>query len=256
MKKENQFVLKNLIVLISVIILTSANPLSAQEKEWKFTAAPYVLLPYMSGDIQMRDLPVVEVDATAGDIFSNLDFGAMFYFEANNNNWAFSFDGLYMNLGADGEMPLTRRAVDVDLKQYAVTFNALKRITPWAELGVGGRFNSIKAGLGIASGEILPGRNPNMDQSWFDPLLVARIMTYSNNEKWRFASLFDIGGFGIGSDFEWQIYPVAGYRFSDLFELALAYRWLGMKYETGSGAEFFLYDMVISGPEIGFLFHF
>ncbi len=50
--------------------------------------------------------------------------------------------------------------------------------------------------------------------------------------------------------------PFAGYRFSNLFELVLAYRALGMDYETGSGAELFAYDVVTFGPEIGFLFHF
>lgn len=29
-----------------------------------------------------------------------------------------------------------------------------------------------------------------------------------------------------------------------------------MKYETGSGLNRFVYDMIIWGPEVGFLFHF
>ena len=43
---------------------------------------------------------------------------------------------------------------------------------------------------------------------------------------------------------------------SSLFELVLAYRALGMDYETGNGADLFVYDLVTFGPEIGFLFHF
>ncbi len=54
----------------------------------------------------------------------------------------------------------------------------------------------------------------------------------------------------------WQINPFVGYQFSKLFEIDLAYRWLSMNYESGADADYFLYDMVISGPEIGFLFHF
>jgi hypothetical protein len=29
-----------------------------------------------------------------------------------------------------------------------------------------------------------------------------------------------------------------------------------MKYETGSGDDYFLYDMVIFGPQLGFVFRF
>ena len=63
-------------------------------------------------------------------------------------------------------------------------------------------------------------------------------------------------GLGIGSDFTWQAKPYVGYRFSRLFEMTAAYRWIGIDYETGSGRDNFKYDMTISGPEVGFLFHF
>ena len=95
-----------------------------------------------------------------------------------------------------------------------------------------------------------------MTQTWFDPLLVARVMTRFDGSQWRLGMLADIGGFGIGSDLAWQINPFVGYQFSKLFEIDLAYRWLSMDYETGSGTDQFEYDMVISGPEIGLLFHF
>jgi hypothetical protein len=74
--------------------------------------------------------------------------------------------------------------------------------------------------------------------------------------RWRLRISGNIGGFGIGSDLAWQVYPFVGYRFSRLFELSAAYRWLGMDYETGSGTDMFRYDMVTFGPEIGFVFHF
>ncbi len=43
-----------------------------------------------------------DIDVSPGDIFDNLQFGAMLAAEAGNGEWAIGFDGLYMDLGKDG----------------------------------------------------------------------------------------------------------------------------------------------------------
>ena len=223
-------------------------------KKWNFTAAPYMLFLSMDGDAAIRGLPI-DVDASTGDIFDNLDFGVMFFFEARNDKWAVNFDLLYMNLGKEGVTPLVSRNAEVDMKQLAITVTGLYRLNHWFEVGLGGRINSIDASVNIAAGDyILPGRDFSMNQTWFDPLVVVRAMTQLNN-KWRLGMLANIGGFGMGSDFAWEINPIVGYQFSKLFEIDIAYRWLGMDYETGTGTDYFKYDMLISGPELGLLFH-
>ena len=224
-------------------------------KKWNFTAAPYILFLSMDGDVGIRGLPI-DVDASTGDIFDNLDFGVMFFFEARNDKWAVNFDLLYMNLGKEGVTPLLSRNAEADVKQLAITVEGLYRLNPWLEVGLGGRLNAIDASVTIAAGDyILPGLDFSMSETWFDPLIVTRAMTQLNN-KWRLGMLANIGGFGMGSDFAWEINPIVGYQFSKLFEIDIAYRWLGMDYETGTGTDYFKYDMVISGPEIGLLFHF
>jgi hypothetical protein len=236
----------------SLLILAVAQPGFSQGFE--FTIAPYVLIPSMTGEVTVRGRPV-EVDVGPGDIFKNLDFGAMLRLEASNQDWAFALDGLYMNLGADGTTPLLQREAKVDMKQLAVDARALRRVAPWAEIGIGGRINVLEGGLSIAPGDnILSGLDVSQSMTWFDPLIVARL-TAPLESKWHLGFIGDIGGFGIGSDFAWQVYPFVGYRFSTLFELTGAFRALGMKYETGTDNELFIYDMVIFGPEVGFLFH-
>jgi len=65
-----------------------------------------------------------------------------------------------------------------------------------------------------------------------------------------------LGGFGIGSEFTWQIQAEAGYQFSELFSLNLGYRYIGIDYETGSGTDYFAYDIDTFGPEIRLGFNF
>lgn len=241
---------------ISITSIRGQNQNDEKTKKWNFVAAPYLLLPTMNGNVAINDIPI-EVDASTGDIFNVLEGGFMLFFEASNSKWAVNMDVLYMKLGETGETPILGRVAELEIKQLGLTFNGLYRVAPWAEVGIGGRFNSIEQSADIAPGEIvLPGRFISMKETWFDPLLVARFMTRFDGSQWRLGMLADIGGFGVGSDLAWQINPFVGYQFSKLFEIDLAYRWLSMDYESGTNSSQFKYDMLISGPEIGFLFHF
>ena len=87
--------MKNRIILITTIVAFSINfSLNAQtqvpsdDKDWKFLIEPYLLFPSMSGTTGIRELPLIEVDANTSDIFSNLEFGAMLYLEAQTDKWA------------------------------------------------------------------------------------------------------------------------------------------------------------------------
>ena len=110
------------------------------------------------------------------------------------------------------------------MKQLAVDLRALRQVAPWAEIGIGGRLNVIEGGLFVAPGEaILPGIDVSQSKTWFDPLFIARL-TAPLESQWHLALLADFGGFGIGSEYAWQVYPFVGYRFSKLFERRLRMR--------------------------------
>ena len=77
---------------------TSSAPQGAQPgTATEFTIAPYMLFPTMSGTTTIRGLPL-DVDLGPGEIFENLEFGIMGYFQVRRGKWGFSFDGLYMDL--------------------------------------------------------------------------------------------------------------------------------------------------------------
>jgi hypothetical protein len=171
----------------------------------------------------------------------------MLYLEANNGTWGVSLDGIYMNLEQGAE----RVPLEAGMKQGAVELSGYRRVGEWAEVLLGGRLNVLGASL-IGEGGIIDRKD---DKVWFDPFLGARLRV-PNTGKWHLAIRGDVGGFGVGSDFAWQVYPLVGYRFSRLFEATVAYRWLDMDYKTGSGEDAFRYNMTIFGPEVGLLFHF
>ena len=68
------------------------------------------------------------------------------------------------------------------------------------------------------------------------------------HEKWLLQFRGDFGGFGIGSDFTWQLQAHAGYQFSKLFKLTACYRIIGVDYDKGSGQDRFVHDINTFGP--------
>jgi hypothetical protein len=120
----------------------------------------------------------------------------MLYLEMANRNWAIRLDGLYMNLGEEGLTPVTERQVEVDLKQVAIQATGLWRATSGVEIGIGGRLNSIKTGLKVQPGQVLPGRDDSGTNTWFDPLTVAREAEQRYASPYHLAYVYT----GLGED--------------------------------------------------------
>ena len=229
---------------------------TAEDGKWHFRVSPYLLMPYMRGTTGIDTL-LTDVDATPSDIFDKLQFGAMLQFEANNGTWGIGFDGIYMDLEQTGKpaggILQDRLAWTVRMQQGAAELTGFRRLGSWAEVLAGGRVNVLSSELTIRTLN-LGTYSRSLDKTWVDPFVGLRL-TAPNMGKWNLVVRGDVGGFGLGSKFAWQVHPQVGYRFSKLFELQAAYRAMGMNYED-TGDPTFTYDMKIFGPELGMVFHF
>jgi hypothetical protein len=205
-----------------------------------------------------KTLTDAEVNADAGDIFSNLQIGAMLYFEAHNDHWAITSDLLYMDLKQDIEGKRGIVSGEAGAKQFVWELAGLKKLRPWLEAGIGFRIINIEYDLEMQVNASVPGgagpRSKSISETWVDPVIIGRLKFPA--KKWLFQLREDVGGFGIGSDFTWQIHPDISYRFSKLFEMSIAYRVIGIDYENGTVSDRFKYDVDTYGPEIKFGFHF
>jgi len=231
-----------------------------KEKTWHFTLAPYVIFPFMNGSMTLAN-QTVDADLKTGDILKRLEWFLTLYFEARHPKFTIATDLLYMNLGQAGQLPVSGRSADFKMQQLAAEFVVLGRIVKWFELGGGGRVNFVQSGLTAPAGMALPAIDLDFRKTWFDLLIAVRFSAPFKNDHWRLALRADVGGFTLGSNYAWQVYPYGGYNFDGIngkrvFELGAAFRAFGMKYETGSGPDRFVYDMIIWGPELGFVFHF
>lgn len=207
----------------------------------------------MTGETTVGKLPAIEVDAGASDILGHLKMGAMFYLEANNGNWAISSDLLYMKLGQGLTPGTVVTSGDITMKQLAWEIAGLKRVTPWLDAGIAGRIVNLNLGLELET--VGEPRNGSGSKSWFDPVVVVRSNTVFK-EKWLAQLRVDAGGFGIGSDFTWQLQANLGYRFSELIQTTIGYRYIGIDYYKGDGSDRFLYDIDTYGLVMRLGFNF
>jgi hypothetical protein len=222
---------------------------AAEAERWSYFIAPYFLAPNMEGTAGVKGIEA-DLSASPGDILDHLQFGAMIFAQARKGLWAFAVDWIYMDLDLDGETALGES--EVAIEQTGIIVSAFRQVTPRIEAMGGVQLSSLRTGL-TTTGPLAIDREGS--QTWVDPVIGGRARLIDNT-KWRLSLTGDVGGFGIASDFTWQVYPVLLYHTSEAIDLAVGYRALGIDYETGSGNDKFVYDVITFGPEIGLGFRF
>jgi len=93
-------------------------------------------------------------------------------------------------------------------------------------------------------------------QDWVDPTIGGRIF-FNVSNRLMAGLRADMGGFGLGSNFAFNLQPGIGYQFSDVFSLMLQYRYLYADFDNDKeGVDFFAIDASTQGPLLGLVFRF
>ncbi len=235
------------LLLLSAALLAALATQANETNKWTFDVSLYGLAVGMSGDISVGP---VNADINAGfdKIWDNLEFGAMGRLRIGYDRWGFATDIIYMGLQG------SKNGVTAEMDQWMVEPTLSYRVSKYFEPFVGVRYNNLSGE--IRGPGVLPSpRIPTGTQDWWDPIVGANA-SLALGKGLSLNLRGDVGGFGVGSDLTWQIFPYVGWQFARWGSLELGYRWLDMDYENGSGASRFKYDMLNQGPQFGFTAHF
>ncbi len=261
-KRKYSFAVSSTTLWLVLLFFTSFSPVTAQDstkvKKWNYLADVYIMFPYMNGETGIGNNLILPVDANPGDIFSKLKMAAMLYLEAKTDKWAITSDLVYMNLKQDVTPGILLNSGSVTAKQLIWETAGLYRVLPFLEVGAGGRLNSVQTSADVWINAIPAGvveTTGRHTATWFDPILIARL-TADIHDKWLFKFRGDLGGFGVGSDFTWQVQAYAGYRFTKVFQLTAGYRILSIDYKNGEQPKEFIFNIDEFGPAIRFGFNF
>jgi hypothetical protein len=232
-------------------------PKSTEPSDWHVEWIPFYLwFSGLEGNVGAQGY-VVPVDATFGDIISQLNIGLMSALDVRRKRIGLVTDLIFMSLSSDQKSTPIGNAFSgftanaknliVDPELYV---RVLDRERGSFDAVAGGRFWRMDNSL-----DLLPGNQPEVKvgqtQNWVDPVLGARFRV--NLTKSLFVNLKgDAGGFGVGSQLTWQTYIGIGEEFKQKYSMLLGYRYLDVDYRNGG----FLYDTHMNGLLAGFSIRF
>lgn len=261
---------------------------------WTVSFVPYGWLAFLKGDQTVRGRSV-EIDVDPIELFEHLDrVPWMSYAEARKGPLALYNDIFYASLGIDASRSgfLGGAAVDatlgVDFEQAVIELGGAYEVAKWSS-GSGGSVKDSLSFVRSTAVDVLAGARywrqemainlavtgtldptgldisgaraiaRSGDVDWIDPLVGVRVR-HQLGPGQELMLRADVGGFGVGSDFSWNV--VAAYswdvcvRDGVTYAGVLGYRALSVDYVKGSGLNRYEYDVLQHGPLMGLAIKF
>lgn len=240
-------------------LLTASAWASAQADEvggWEFQVTPYAWMSGLNGEVgSIPGLPPVDVDMSFGDILDDLEFAGMVFASARKGPWVVLLDATYARTSTtEGLGGVIFDSVRIKSETATLAAAVGRRViaTPGASLDAyaGARAwwldNKFELRT-VAGGQ----SNRTEDASWVDPL-IGVAARFDPAQDWTVFGALEVGGFGVGADFEWSVLTGATYRFNDTVGMTLGWRHLDVDYDEDG----VVYDVSQSGPVLGATFRF
>ena len=235
-------------VMMSALLLAATSATAvAQEQGWEFTLTPYGWAAGLQGNTT-TGTTTSDIDISFNDILENLEFGAMVDARLERGRWAIQSNLVWADLEGEDKEDGVRIKVDVDL--WVIEAEGRYRLADNWELLAGMRYYDLDVHIraeGVGS--------DGMNEDWVDPI-VGTAFSVPLSDRWSFHARGDIGGFGAGSDFAWQLQGLFAYRFSESNSLVFGWRHLDWDYDDGSGDDRFGMDTYLTGPVAGLCLRF
>ncbi len=222
----------------------AAVPGAAQAEDWSGQVTLYGWGAGVTGDFTpIAGGPRLSFEKSLSEVLEDLD-GALFVTGlARRGDLVLFGDLTYSASSRSGLVPPGIPAAG-ELTMRSLTLAAGKRF----DAG-GGTTVDVLGGVrawDIDGAVISPVLSVAPSASFVDPILALRVNTQLS-DRWSVLSYVDVGGFGVGSDFTWQVAVTANYQARDNLYLSAGWRHLAVDYEKGGT----VFDGAMSGPVIG-----
>ncbi len=217
-------------------------------ESWTFLVKPYLFASGLDGTVGSGS-NVGDIEADFEDLLSDLNFGAMVSFEVvpPESRWRILTDLMYIQLEDSGTAPGPLMAdVDATIDQFIAELTAAYEVLEDGRLDVLGGLRYWSLEVDLEAGPI----SRDVTEDWVDPLVGVR-SSLPLGERLRVLLRGDVGGFGVGSDFAYELGAGLGWELSDTVQLAFGYRHLAVDYEDDV-----TYDVVQSGLLAGVILRF
>ena len=192
----------------------------------------------------------VDIDASFSDILDNLNIALAANMELSKGKFFVVFDPMYAQLEMDfagpgggpvgGTIEIDMVIADLDVG-YSINENF--------DLYAGARYYDQDISITPNMLPAIP-----LGDDWTDFILGFRVHA-SMSEKWSFMGKLD-GAVGGDSESAWYFQAFVLRHFGSKMHLDLGWRYYDVDYESGSGITRFKWDVLHSGPVVGFSWQF
>ena len=212
---------------------------AGQDDQWHLSVSPYLYLAGTHGTVGAfgRD---VGFKASVGDLLSHFRLGAMGFVDVRRNRFLTGVDLMYMRLGDNQALPFpnlpattANLTANVVILTPKVGLRLINQPKLKADFLTGIRYWYFGENLNFTPSRL--GLNFSKSQSWVDPLVGGRIVA-DLSPKIVTTVAGDVGGWGTGSQLEYQVVGALGYKLTPKLILQAGYRYLYFDYLKGGRA--------------------
>jgi hypothetical protein len=237
----------------------SKTPATTSDDNWHVDLMFYLWLAGMNGTIGNTSRNV-DFRASPTDLLSHFRFGLMGTLQARRGRYVFVNDLMWVRLRATDTTTLQvpgqpQLSAEAKAWQFVVTPAFGYRLLDGEKIKIDALMLGVRYWHVGSSLQFTPspfGRTFSKTLNWADPLMGARIL-FPLSHRVLVTIAGDAGGWGAGSQLDYQIVGALGYNLSSKFTLSLAYRYLFVDYRSANDA---IYKTAMSGALIGVNYHF
>lgn len=221
--------------------------------KWWFEVSPYLWGSAIKTEADIGDVSA-ETEMDFSDVFDMLDGAIMLHGEAHKDRWGIFTDVMWSRISDDEDIgPQNAGEIEVEMEESFVELGGMYRFGPQNfsfEALFGARAAFLSTDIDITGGN---GGDADVDnnQTLVGPLVGGRLI-YRFNSRWFTSLRADVSGFEIEDHWIWNATGLVGYRFTELFSMALGYRYMVLDFEDGN----LEVEQTLHGPVIGFGFRF
>jgi hypothetical protein len=228
---------------------TPQNASHVVESDWHLDIAPYLWFPGVHGSVG-GPRGEASVHASAADLLSHFRFGLMGFADLRYKRVLMPVELMWVRLGDDAALPgpsLLAISANVKASEFLLTPKVGYRVIDREKIKIdaltGFRFWHL--GQSLQFNPSLLGLTFSGSQNWVDPLVGGRILA-ALSPKATITIAGDVGGWGAGSQLDYQIVGVLGYQIKPKWTLMAGYRYLDVNYRSGQ-----VFDVAMSGVVFG-----
>jgi hypothetical protein len=190
--------------------------------------------------------------ASPSDLLSNVRFGLMGAIEARRKRLVVPVDMMWIRLEDDKALPfpgLGATSANMKATEFLLTPKIGLRVINEEKIKIDALagFRYWHFGESLNFNPSVLGLNFSGSQNFVDPLVGGRIQV-ALSPKIVVNILGDVGGWGTGSQLEYQVAGLLGYKIKPAWTLQAGYRYLNVDYRTSRG---FVFNATTSGVVFG-----